>query len=177
MKLTIIRGLPGSGKSTLALKMLADAQRNLDECVRLEADLFHTMPDGKYNYKPELQGYAHEFCRSTTAFYLNKGVDVIVANTFVDMEECLPYYKLAQLLGAEFNMIEATGNYKNVHGVPTEVIDTMKNKWEDFSLIDLECYYKEKLEKEKPQEDVPVGGRPMVPEGENFWSRFIGLWR
>lgn len=138
MKLTLVRGLPGSGKSTLALKMLADKQRMLEDCVRLEADLFHTMSNGQYVYKQELARYAHQFCQGNTAFYLNKGTDVIVANTFTTIGEALPYYKIAKAVGAEFEMIVCTGEYENVHEVPEEVLVSMANRWEDFTVEDLE---------------------------------------
>ena len=168
MKLTIIRGLPGSGKSTLALKMLADAQRNLEECVRLEADLFHTMSNGQYVYKQELARYAHEFCRGNTAFYLNKGSDVIVANTFTTIGEALPYFKIAKACGADFEIIVCTGNYENVHDVPEDVMDKMSERWENFTVEDLE----QALEAESSTEQLE-SLRAALVEGENSKKGFF----
>lgn len=141
MKLTIVRGIPGSGKSTLALKLLADYQRNMDDAVRLEADLFHTMGDGTYNYKPEFAGLAHQFCSSNTAFYLNKGVNVIVANTFILPEHIDQYYEMALRFGAEFEIINCEGEYENVHNVPAEVLERMKNAFEYMPTEDYISFY------------------------------------
>jgi predicted kinase len=169
MKLIIVRGLPGSGKSTLALKLVADAQRNLKDIIRLEADLFHTMSDGEYVYRNGLAGYAHQFCQSTTAFYLNKGTDVVVANTFVNKEECLPYFKIAKLLSADMEIIVCTGEYDNVHDVPKNAIQSMTDRWEDFSIGDLCEYYEER----EALVSKPPLDRPVDAPKKGFFARLF----
>lgn len=166
MKLTLLRGLPGSGKSTLALKMVGDAQRNMEDMVRLEADLFHTMQNGDYVYKRELARYAHQFCQSTAAFYLNKGTDVVVANTFITKDECLPYFKIAKILDAELELIVCDGNYQNIHNVPRDVVDSMISRWEDFTLADLIGYAVQVEKEEAKKAKVKTTKRP--------WWKFGG---
>ena len=123
-KLTLIRGLPGSGKSTLAKTFSAQ---------HFEADMYFINQQGEYRFDPTQLAQAHDWCRQQTELALRNKKDVVVANTFVRRWEIMPYFLLAKRYKAEFEVIECVGEYANVHGVSTEVIDTMRARWQTWS--------------------------------------------
>lgn len=124
-KLFIIRGLPGSGKSTFAQKLLDDGI--VSDVV--EADHFMTDSDGNYKFDPSLLQKNHQMCQMWVKYYLDKGRDVAVANTFSRKWEIIPYVKM----GYSFEVIEMKGNFKNIHGVPQGAINKMKARWEKWT--------------------------------------------
>lgn len=121
--LVIIRGLPGSGKSTLA-KLLSDYHH-------YEADQYF-VKDGVYNFDIKKIAEAHADCIAKTRARLECGKNVVVTNTFVKLWEISAYEKMAKDLGVDLKVVKATGNFKNVHDVPTEVIERMRSTWEDY---------------------------------------------
>lgn len=132
-KLILIRGIPGSGKSTLAEKILNERYSVGDGeylAGHVEADMYFTSPAGTYTFVGEKIGEAHEWCQSQADYYLNQGFSAIVSNTFTRKFEMQPYFDMAEKYGVEVEIIEATGNYQNVHGVPEHIIENMKKRWE-----------------------------------------------
>lgn len=125
MKLTLIRGLPGSGKSTLAKKQPG---------IHLEADMFFIKND-VYCYDPLLIARAHQWCESQAASALQQGYAVVVSNTFTQWWQIEPYIQLARHQDVPVKLIEVSGNYQNVHGVPDEVLAQMKTTYEDNDTI------------------------------------------
>lgn len=125
-KLTLIRGLPGSGKSTLA-KQLCE-QMN---AIHLEADMYFFNSLGDYQFDPAQLDKAHRWCRNRAFDYLNKGMHVIVSNTFVRHWEMKPYLRFAQQYGIDVEILVCHGNYGSVHGVPNETINKMRQNWQD----------------------------------------------
>lgn len=123
MKLLLIRGLPGSGKSTMAA--------GLDGFKHYEADMYFVSPDGAYEYDKTKVQDAHLWCQIQVAAALADGQDVVVSNTFSRRWEMKPYEELAQRFGAVLLTVTLTGQYTNVHGVPDEVIERMRARWED----------------------------------------------
>jgi hypothetical protein len=94
-----------------------------------EADMFF-MKDGIYQYDPTKIKQAHEWCQRQTFNALANGKSVVVSNTFTRLFELEPYFEMAKTFGIEPNIIEATGNWPNVHGVPAEVVEKMRQRWE-----------------------------------------------
>jgi len=122
--LILIRGLPGSGKSTLAAKM---------HRAHFEADAFFEQnPKGEYRFDATKLGAAHKWCQKSTEEALRQGRKVVVANTFTQMKELKPYLDMAQRLGCTVSVMEAKGNYQNVHGVPEEALRRMAARWEQL---------------------------------------------
>ena len=121
-KLFIIRGLPGSGKTTFAEKLTADGI--VSDVV--EADHFMTDQNGNYKFDAKMLERCHQECQMWTKYYLDLGRDVAVANTFTRKWEILPYIKM----GYDYTIVEMTGSFPNVHGVPKNVIETMRKRWE-----------------------------------------------
>lgn len=126
-KLIIIRGLPGSGKSTKAKELLL----SLENSIHFEADMFHMIND-EYMFDVNNLADAHKWCQSQTVFWLHKGSTVIVSNTFTTMNEMKPYFEMAKKYSAEIEVIEMENNYGSIHNVPTETIDKMKSRWENY---------------------------------------------
>lgn len=124
MELVLIRGVPGSGKSTLAKQMKG--------YQHFEADMFFTDESGVYKYDASRIKQAHEWCQNMTDAALQIGADVVVSNTFTRRFEIQPYIDMANRYGAGLKIITATGDYKNVHGVPDEIIQKMRDRWEEF---------------------------------------------
>lgn len=56
--------------------------------------------------------------------------NISVSNTFTQRWEFQSYIDLVIENNYDFQIIECHGNWKNIHGVPQEVIDKMKERWE-----------------------------------------------
>lgn len=124
-KLIIIRGLPGSGKSTLA--------KSLAECnimLHFEADQCFVDDAGNYNFNPSKLGWAHANCQQNTDIGLSNGVSVVVSNTFTTLKEIRPYFEIAKKHGIVPTVIHCQNQFKNVHDVPQEALDRMKNRFQ-----------------------------------------------
>lgn len=151
MTLYLIRGLPGSGKSTLAKRLVGRDSF-------FEADQYFTDPvTGDYKFDPFKLRIAHQDCllqtidamrsryreeffgetdRDGNDVYRNVLHDlrpVAVSNTFSQIWEMEPYMDLVKR--EEFAdwvvcVIECQNNFGSVHGVPTEAIERMRNRWE-----------------------------------------------
>lgn len=127
----IVRGLPGSGKSSLAKKIAG-----LHSLEGKVAKIFETdnyfMVDGEYKFDATKLHRYHQKCFSDFLDALNdRHVDVvIVANTFTRKWEYVNYADAAKDSGFEVTMLIANGNYQNVHNVPDDVVQKMKNRFE-----------------------------------------------
>lgn len=123
MKLVLIRGLPWSGKSTKA--------QSMEGFTHIEADMFF-MDNGEYKYDSNKIKEAHLWCQNETKKQLLNGNNVVVSNTFTRYFEMASYFKMARELNVEIQVIETFGKFQNVHGVPDEVINRMRERWEPF---------------------------------------------
>jgi hypothetical protein len=121
--LYMIRGLPGSGKSTLAQKLATKYG-----CQYYEADQYF-MEDGEYRFDPSKLHQAHRWCWQSVFNDLHHGRDVIVSNTFTTIREMRDYFNLANNHRCELVIVECTGNYGSIHGVPEEKMEQMRLRW------------------------------------------------
>jgi predicted kinase len=126
--LYLVRGLPGSGKSTFA-KTLGG--------IHIEADQYFVDVEGNYNFDGSKIKLAHEYCRTQTEAWMKTDGDqvnvnkIVVSNTFTQEWEMEPYFELAKKYGYKvFSIIvENRHGGTNVHGVPEEKIEQMKNRF------------------------------------------------
>ena len=132
VQLIIVRGLPGAGKSTIAKNIVSHANSVGDTCVHFETDMFFTDETGEYKYDVSKIVMAHKWCQQSVFSALGAGKSVVVSNTFVKKWEVQPYLDFCREKGITTSIVVASGNYKNVHNVPKNVIAMMKSNWEDF---------------------------------------------
>lgn len=132
----ILRGLPGSGKSTfvsLAAKTYV-----------CSADHYYMVGD-KYLFDRNVIGDAHKMCRfKADAACKANFPEVIIDNTNTTWKEVRPYVEIADKYGykvifvtprtARCNDVDECFK-RNVHGVPKEAIQAMKDRWQDNDAI------------------------------------------
>ena len=123
--LVLLRGLPGSGKSTAA--------KLFNKAPHFEADMYFMDADGNYQFDFAKIKDAHNWCRHSTMDAMKKGYPVVVvSNTFTQEWEMEAYYLLAEELGymVVSMIVENRHGGKNVHGVPEDKLEIMKNRFE-----------------------------------------------
>jgi hypothetical protein len=96
-----------------------------------EADMFFVV-DGEYRYDPSRIKEAHAWCQAQTRQALSEGHSVVVSNTFTRLNEMDPYRRMTTRL----RIVEATGRWPNVHGVPDFVLTRMAERWEKLPNVE-----------------------------------------
>ena len=122
--LYIVRGLPGSGKSTFAQSL---------DCPVFEADMFFVNSQGVYNFDFTKIKDAHSWCQEMVEDHMfNQDEKIAVSNTFTQEWEMKPYYDMAKTYGyTVFSVVvENRHGGENVHGVPADKLEVMKNRFE-----------------------------------------------
>lgn len=136
-KLLMIIGIPGSGKSTLANEIKLENPEFKDANI-WEADMFFINSNGKYKFNPGLLSAAHFWCQAKVENDMKEGKNVIVSNTNLTPKERSTYIKLAKKYNYEIEVKTCSGSFKNIHGVPDETIEKMKNKFKPFNEKELD---------------------------------------
>ena len=130
--LFLVRGLPGSGKSTFANAIW-------NEYAVCEADKYFYDKEGNYNFDPSKIKDAHAWCKNEVEIRMqdhqvNKQFypDIAVSNTFTQEWEMEDYFKLAEKYNYKVVslIVENRHGGKNVHGVPDDKLEIMKNRFE-----------------------------------------------
>lgn len=119
-----IRGLPGSGKSTYA-------KTHYNGTLHLEADMFF-MKGNAYRYNGDHIKQAHSWCFNAFVNAVKSEMDVVVCNTFTTLSELNRYIEFCNKTYTPYKIITVTGNHTNIHGVPNEVMDKMKSRWQNI---------------------------------------------
>ena len=122
--LYIVRGLPGSGKSTFAKQLTSNV---------FEADHYFYDNDGNYNFIPSEIKNAHKECNQFVKYAMESSIEKIaVSNTFTQEWEMEPYFELAKKYGYKVFTIIVENRHggTNVHNVPEDKIEQMKNRFE-----------------------------------------------
>lgn len=124
-KLVIIRGLPGSGKSTFAKKMFPCS-------LHLETDMFH-IHNGIYEFNREKRTQSEMWLFDIVRFSLENGMDVILSCVFGHTNKIRKFADLCERLGVGFMVYRMMNDYGNIHNVPEEVLNDMKNTFQDWN--------------------------------------------
>ena len=130
--LILLRGLPGSGKSTLAHTILSTPGRTEIADV-LSTDDFFINENGDYIFNGAKIKEAHNDCQVRCAERMKMGIGkIVVANTFTQEWEMEPYFTMAQRYHYRVHsvIVENRHNGKNIHGVPEDKVEVMKNRFE-----------------------------------------------
>ena len=128
-----MRGLPGSGKSTLAKKQKGTI---------CSADDYFTNMWGRYKFDASKLPYAHLECRRKAFKLMKNGCDtVIIDNTNIVSRDFAAYIEYAAEFGYTVEYLSPTTPWawdvqkcfeKCRHGVPLEVIQGMKDNFEEL---------------------------------------------
>ena len=130
-ELILLRGLPGSGKSTLAKIILQ--LRSTDEPEVLSADDFFINENGEYDFDSQKIKEAHNYCQFRCSERMRQQkVKIVVANTFTQEWEMDEYFKMAERYNYRVHtvIVENRHGNENVHGVPEDKLQQMKNRFE-----------------------------------------------
>ena len=122
--LYIVRGIPGSGKSTFAKQLTSNV---------FEADHYFYDNDGNYNFIPSEIKEAHKECQQFVGYAMESSIPKIaVSNTFTQEWEMEPYFELAKKYGYMVFTVVVENRHggKNVHNVPEDKIQTMKDRFQ-----------------------------------------------
>jgi predicted kinase len=130
-ELILLRGLPGSGKSTLAKIILQ--LRSADDPEVLSADDFFENKEGDYNFDPSKIKEAHNYCQFRCSERMRQQkAKIVVANTFTQEWEMDEYFKMAERYNYRVHtvIVENRHGNENVHGVPEDKLQQMKNRFQ-----------------------------------------------
>ncbi len=130
--LILLRGIPGSGKSTLGEAILYSPSSTNTNNV-LSADDFFIDENGNYNFNPEKIKEAHNQCQLKCAERMKLQLSkIVVANTFTQDWEMTPYFDMAERYKYRIHtiIVENRHNGKNIHGVPEDKLQIMKDRFE-----------------------------------------------
>jgi predicted kinase len=123
--LILLRGCPGAGKSTFAHTL---------DCPVFEADMFFVNSQGVYNFDFTKIKDAHAWCQEMVEDHMfNQHEKIVVSNTFTQEWEMKVYYDMAKTYGYQvFSIIvENRHGGENIHGVPVDKLEVMKNRFEE----------------------------------------------
>ena len=130
-ELILLRGLPGAGKSTLAKVILQF--RETDEPEVLSADDFFVNENGVYEFDAQKIKEAHQYCQFRCSERMRQQkAKIVVANTFTQEWEMDDYFKMAERYNYRVHtvVVENRHGNENVHGVPEDKLQQMKNRFQ-----------------------------------------------
>jgi len=130
-ELILLRGLPGSGKTTLGKTILRCLSS--DDPDVISADDFFVDEKGDYNFDVTKLKEAHADCQRRCAHRMkNEFSRIVVANTFTQKWEMDIYFEMAERYNYMTHTIIVENRHggKNVHDVPEDKLEQMKNRFE-----------------------------------------------
>jgi predicted kinase len=130
--LILLRGLPGCGKTTLGEVIMFLPGSN-DQNNVISADDFFVDENGVYNFDSKKLKEAHNDCLLRCVDRMkNQLVKIVVANTFTQEWEMEKYFEIADRYNYRVHtvIVENRHGSKNVHDVPNDKVEIMKNRFE-----------------------------------------------
>jgi hypothetical protein len=142
----LVRGIPGSGKTTLV-----DAIVNLffddpehpsfwgsERIAHFSADCYMVKDDGTYAFDSKRLSECHRACFRNFGSSLFGALGdpgsmldvVLVHNTFTQKREMDPYLSCCRGTGKHLIVVNCEGGWNNVHGVPSDKVEAMRNRME-----------------------------------------------
>jgi len=88
--------------------------------------------NNEYLFNARKQDNAIEWCIDITMLSLKRGMDVVVSNTFTKRRYVESYANIANMLGCKVKVYRMMGDFVNIHNVPQNILDNMKNNFEDY---------------------------------------------
>jgi predicted kinase len=140
--LIVMQGPSGGGKSTLANTHIKPLLESLGHTVRICSTDDQFKVDGVYKFDPSKLGVYHVINQKLAVEALERGESVIVDNTNLQRWEAKPYVEAALRLDIPVSFHRCAGQFENVHGVPQNKVDQMRNKMEWLcveSVMDSKC--------------------------------------
>lgn len=126
--LILLRGIPGCGKSSLGEALTEGDKKG----KVFSADDYFTDEKGNYNFDITKRGLAHLDCHRRAEEAMISGINrILIADTFTRESEMKPYYDLGNKYDYRVYsvVVENRHNGKNVHRVPEEVIQGMRDRF------------------------------------------------
>lgn len=130
--LYLITGPSGAGKTTRAKELIR--QKGIKH--HYEADMLMLDRNGDYAFNPKKLRECHTWCQKATERAMQLNEAVVVSNTMTTKWEAQPYIDIAKKNGYNIIIEHLTTEYKNIHDVPQEVVEKMKNRRKFFKLED-----------------------------------------
>jgi predicted kinase len=129
----ILQGAPGSGKSKMAEALMRQtAAEDFFPAIICSTDRFFMVND-KYMFDRTKLAEYHGLNQDKAKYYLENGYSVIIDNTNIKKIHVEPYVKIAKETKAQIQIIRCYGKFQNLHGVPEEIVQRMRNEMEDLS--------------------------------------------
>lgn len=131
--LAVMQGASGSGKSTVAetIKAMLVALGHLVEICSTDKEF---EVDGVYKFDPSKISVYHAINQKKCRAALEWGESVIVDNTNTQAWEAKPYVQMAQELGIPVFFFPCHGRFNNLHGVPADRVEAMRQRLEPLSV-------------------------------------------
>ena len=90
------------------------------------------MQNGEYKFDISKLKEAHLWCQGNVEYNMKEGNNIVVSNTFTQEWEMKPYFDLAEKYNYQVTtlIVENRHNSKNVHNVPEDILQKMKDRFE-----------------------------------------------
>jgi predicted kinase len=132
--IVIMQGAQGSGKSHMAA--ILRRLMGLHTVIISTDHYFTDMATGAYNFDPSKLGQYHKFTQEWCQRLLDSGRDIIVDNCNSCQWEAKPYVAMAVAAGYSIEFVRCDGRYPNVHGVPDDKVQMVRDRMETLTVED-----------------------------------------